>query len=559
MKNVEICHLDKTPSIEYLECDGYPQNNIGHAKFIADYARNYIIKNEDVNAWFVFNNKKGIFVSTQKTIDYLSAIVQRIVDHLEERIKLIDNDNRHVLYDNLPQRVKALSGAKDGIYKELGGIMVNKGLMMTFDEMNNDKDSIVVANGVLNMETRELIAYSPDSFPTRKTNVKYDASAECPNFISMIKGFCKHDQELVNWIQMWFGYSLSGYTNEQMYLVCQGPGSNGKSTLSKILNKVFGTYFVAIMHYALANGKNGDGATPELAKLANGVRMAICQELPQSYQPQESLLKMITGEDIISARSLYENPFDFTVSAKITSFTNFLPRLSSNDPAVWRRTFLFPAEAVFEGSAIDKYMDSKLDKEKSGILNWLIDGFNKWKNGPGLKENMPTRMMELKKEWMTSLNPFEDWIEANYKVLEPNEKPNPITVSELMRRYESYAISENIISEKGKMLKKTFIEKLKSLKNGKIRITKPKNVDTILNLQAYTEIEIEFIEAKKSYDISESNLDNVDKFKAGNRKYFEKTGSKIVDTPTGPELVLNKSIGRGVYSKSEPYTDDCEF
>ncbi|PWZ95978.1 hypothetical protein DD865_06790, partial [Staphylococcus pseudintermedius] len=63
------------------------------------------------------------------------------------------------------------------------------------------------------------------------------------------------------------GYSLSGFTSEQVLFVLYGNGRNGKSVFLDIMNEVFGDYSTNIRPQAIMAGKNNSDASPEIAKL----------------------------------------------------------------------------------------------------------------------------------------------------------------------------------------------------------------------------------------------------------------------------------------------------
>ena len=53
----------------------------------------------------------------------------------------------------------------------------------------------------------------------------------CPRFHAFLDRIMDGDDELIAFLQRWFGYCLSGNTGEQKFVFCYGTGANGKGRL----------------------------------------------------------------------------------------------------------------------------------------------------------------------------------------------------------------------------------------------------------------------------------------------------------------------------------------
>ena len=63
------------------------------------------------------------------------------------------------------------------------------------------------------------------------------------------------DQEMVDFLQVFLGYSSTGHVSEQKFAVLNGVGSNGKSVLLTTLHSIFGKYFNMLHKNVLMNDK----------------------------------------------------------------------------------------------------------------------------------------------------------------------------------------------------------------------------------------------------------------------------------------------------------------
>jgi putative DNA primase/helicase len=60
--------------------------------------------------------------------------------------------------------------------------------------------------------------------------------------------------------------------------------------------------------------------------------------------------------------------------------TNHKPVIRGTDHGIWRRIKLIPFTTRITEDKRDRYLEQKLLTEKSGILNWLIEGALRWKH-----------------------------------------------------------------------------------------------------------------------------------------------------------------------------------
>ena len=92
---------------------------------------------------------------------------------------------------------------------------------------------------------------------------------------------------------------------------------------------------------------------------------------------------------------------------KLMILTNHKPRLTGDDPALWRRIVLIPFLQRFTGDRKDKHLPEKLAKEWSGILNWCIKGCLEWQR-IGLAP--PDEVRQATREYQSESDVLNNWI-----------------------------------------------------------------------------------------------------------------------------------------------------
>jgi putative DNA primase/helicase len=122
---------------------------------------------------------------------------------------------------------------------------------------------------------------------------------------------------------------------------------------------------------------NNDRHPTELAML-RGARIVTAQETESGQRWAEAKIKALTGGDPISARFMRQDFFTFQPMFKLLIAGNHKPSLKSVDEAVRRRFNLIPFTVTIPAGERDPDLFEKLKQERSGILEWAIQGCLEW-------------------------------------------------------------------------------------------------------------------------------------------------------------------------------------
>lgn len=151
-----------------------------------------------------------------------------------------------------------------------------------------------------------------------------------------------------------------------------------------------------------------DGGIPNDVARLRGARFVATSETEDGRCFAESLVKQLTGGDVISARFLYGEFFEFLPTHKILLATNHKPVIRGSDFAIWRRIKMLPFEVTIPPNEQDKTLEQKLRDELPGILNWALDGCLSWQDG-GLLE--PDEILAATNAYRGEMNLLATWIE----------------------------------------------------------------------------------------------------------------------------------------------------
>jgi putative DNA primase/helicase len=149
----------------------------------------------------------------------------------------------------------------------------------------------------------------------------------------VIREIMDYHTELIEFLQVAAGWSITGDTSEQTMFILFGAGANGKSTFLNTIMKLLGDYAIAASTETFMK-KNSDQISNDIARL-RGTRFVTTAEAEQGKRLSEPLIKQITGNDSMTARFLYGEYFDFVPTFKIYMATNHKPLIRGTDHGIW--------------------------------------------------------------------------------------------------------------------------------------------------------------------------------------------------------------------------------
>jgi putative DNA primase/helicase len=279
--------------------------------------------------------------------------------------------------------------------------------MMMPEDFNKDTMKLAVANGVLDLKTGELLPFVREDFITHQVNIQYNPAATCPVWMAFLDTITAGNAALKRYLQQIAGYCLTGETGEQCLFFLWGPGSNGKSTFVRVLEDLVGPYAGTALASTFAKSKFNQ-IHNQLASMY-GKRLVTTSEVEEDQEFSEVTLKMLTGQDRVAARDLYQSWFHYVPQFKLIIAANYRPQISGYDEAMWRRVRLIPLDVVIPKEKRDKNLLAKLHAEMSGILNWALAGCRDWREH---RLVVPAKVEEATHTYRQSMDTVEDWLTA---------------------------------------------------------------------------------------------------------------------------------------------------
>ena len=272
---------------------------------------------------------------------------------------------KHLIKSEAYRRIQAM----------LGMCKMSKEIKISSDSLDGNPYLFNAQNCAIDLKKVSIKETDRNDLATKCSNFIYDPAAKCPTWERFLLQIFDQDTELIHFIQKAMGYALTGDVSEQSFFILWGSGANGKSTFLNTLLNLMGDYACSTGTETFM--KKSNDMSNDIARL-RGMRLVTTSEVEQGKALSETLVKQITGEDKLTARFLYGEYFSFIPTFKIFMATNHKPRIRGGDYGIWRRIKLIPFTVTIPPENRDRHLAEKLEKENSGIFNWLLDGNVMW-------------------------------------------------------------------------------------------------------------------------------------------------------------------------------------
>lgn len=283
--------------------------------------------------------------------------------HKGRYVILNDNQMKRIIHDHI------LDDYRQSKFKEIQDCMIAQCLVDSI----NIKNGVNVLNGVFDLQEQKLIPHDFQYRFTTQLQANYDPSAKCEKWNNFLHEMLFDDSNKIKILQEYAGYSLDYNVNIEMILFLLGRGANGKSVFCDCLKTVmgFGNYDTI----SLDDLRNKNYIAELLGKLVN-----ISTESQAKAEVYESNLKRLASGEEIKVDRKFKHPFNFKSNCKHIYSLNNLPRVGDKTDAFFRRVITIPFNMQVEKSKRILRLGQIIgEEEASGILNWMIEGYNRLK------------------------------------------------------------------------------------------------------------------------------------------------------------------------------------
>ncbi|MGV9898717.1 DNA primase family protein [Streptomyces tendae] len=228
---------------------------------------------------------------------------------------------------------------------------------------------VACTNGLLRIRDRELLPHGPGFFNLVSVPFPYDPDATAPTWERFLAQVWPDNPEAIAALQEWFGYVLSGRTDQQKILLMVGPSRSGKGTIARVLKMLVGKENLAGPTLA------GLGTNFGLSTLV-GKPLAVISDARLSGNDNSQVVERlltISGEDTIDIDRKYRQPWTGKLPTRLMILSNELPYFGDSSGVIARRFIVLNMTVSWLGKE-DPTLIDRLAAEMPGIINWALDG-----------------------------------------------------------------------------------------------------------------------------------------------------------------------------------------
>ena len=348
----------------------YPKHDIGVARLFYDLHHQQICYVIEPKVWYLYTGKR--WVKDEGGLRVMEVCKNFAESYAKYSEYFEDGSEENKTY------IKYAKGLTNRRRREAILSDARSTSPMSLSRFDKSKTLFNCLNGTFCLTKMKLLPHNPRDLITKMAKVDYDPTVRCDRWTVFINEIMCGDEDTARFLQKSLGYALSGETDLECFFIFYGDKTrNGKSTLSETVGFVMGEYSRNVQPQSLSRRpSDGSTASPDIARL-KGARLVNMPEPEKGLELNVALIKQLTGGDTFTGRFLHENPVEFVPEFKIFINTNYLPRTSDDTIFLSGRVKLIPFERHFLPHEQDNGLKKQFRKplNKSGILNWLIEGY----------------------------------------------------------------------------------------------------------------------------------------------------------------------------------------
>jgi putative DNA primase/helicase len=266
-------------------------------------------------------------------------------------------------------------------------------------------------NGVVDLRSGQLITNEPSSHFTYCVNAEYQPGVNTEEWTNFLSATIGNYDQIHEWLQMACGYSITGYTNEEIMFYNYGPTRSGKGTFMNAYLHMLGQPLAMGMNFSTFTAKReGDSQNFDLAPLKPS-RFIAASESGKHQALNEAVIKQITGNDPIRAAYKGKDQFTYFPQFKIWLSSNHPVKGDVDDDAFWGRVKVIDFPNSHLGNE-DKSLKERMQAQtySNMVLAWTVIGARLWHiQDKGL--TTPTSVQATVAEQRAQLDSIQRWLD----------------------------------------------------------------------------------------------------------------------------------------------------
>ncbi|HET8869770.1 MAG TPA: phage/plasmid primase, P4 family, partial [Aquabacterium sp.] len=247
-----------------------------------------------------------------------------------------------------------------------------------------------------------FLEHDPEHLLTSQIACDYEPDATCPLFEAALRRVfsrCAEPDEMIrHWLEL-MGTIIQPKRIEAFWVLLKGPGGNGKSFLTEIVESLMG------------QGSCYKGSIAEIEKGANthftsslvGKLMFFDDDVKKGVPLPDDWIKKLSEEKVLTANPKNKDTFEFVNRAIAVMLANHWPHTTDMSHGMLRRAHVIEMNYIIPASEIRVgEKDRILGSELPGVLNLLVQGWQRVLRRGGFAR--PAEVVQSIERWKEKAN-----------------------------------------------------------------------------------------------------------------------------------------------------------
>lgn len=353
---------------------GEPMSDLGNARRLCAHAGDALKYVPDARQWIAFDGKRGYWVPSED-----GSAARRKWHEVTEEMKESgfalaagangDEDTNKAAKALVKFALQSQSGRAINSAVDIASTLDNFRTHGT--TLDAAPHLLQCANGVVNLDTGELMPSNSAFLHTRSTAVPYVKGARSPLLDGFFNRMFGGDTAKVEWFRALVKASLYGGNVNRLVVVLQGKSNSGKTTTAGLMKRSFGGY-QSPFSMSILRGSFDEKPRPDLVRVLD-YRIITTEEISLKEELHADQIKRLaSGDGEISVRTLYQG--ETAVKPKFTPWlmVNVVPAIAEADQAVLNRLrIVTTSDAGFTGKDV---IPLDAPEVHEAFLAWIIEG-----------------------------------------------------------------------------------------------------------------------------------------------------------------------------------------
>lgn len=323
-----------------------------------------------------------------------------------------------------------------------------------FQPKESEKTWIQFKDKIVDIDNNNIYNSNSDYFITNSIPWSLGSSTNTPTIDRIFREWV--GEKYVITLKEILAYTTLNYIPIHRIFCFIGKGSNGKGTFLKLIEKLLGSNITSTTIDNLSNGRF------ETAKLFRK-NVVFISEIDKGIFKKTSILKQLSGDDLMPMEIKNKNPFDSRNYAKPIIATNILPESLDKSDGFFRRWLIidFPNQFNENKDILKEISDLEIENFCKNIPTLLKELIRRG------KFSNEGDISDRRDKYEIHSNPIEKFIKEYYKT-SPNDFESFSTFFNNFRNYliaEGFRVQSNVEVSKSlnirgfKTDKKTYTRK----------------------------------------------------------------------------------------------------